>query len=431
MGARSESETIVNDQHDGDDPRVGEPRDDASPPPDAPSSDAPPPDAPPPDAPRPDDSAGDGSDDGTTFFDDQAAGEEEGRPGFFGRHKALTVLGALAIVLVLAVAAGAVYVNNMLFGDIDKIDAFGSIDENARPQPTEGEAINILLAGADNGDSGGMSIQQAMADGTWSAGQYRSDTIMVLHIPADHSRAYVVSIPRDSYVRIYNETGKPTEKHKVNYAFSVYGPSGYVSTIEHLTDLRMDHLAIVDWDGFKDVVDTLGGVRLYIPQTVHDSKQHYTYEQGWHDYNGEHALKYVRSRYALDQGDFDRNRRQQNFLRAMLDKMASMGALTDFPTFLSAAKTITSNLTIDDTWSNSDLRSLGWSMRGIRKDDVTFLSAPINKRHPFGDVPGDGSVVHLSKRGMNSLFGAMRADDMQTYVNDHPELTLPSDTQVQ
>jgi len=404
----------VNDQHDGDDPRADDPRG-AEPPADAPPADDP---------------AADGSGDGTSFFDDEGSADEEERPGFFARHKALTVLGALAIVLVMAVAAGAVYVNHVLFGDIDRINAFGSIDEKARPEPTDGEAINILLAGADNGDSSGLSVKQAMEDGTWSAGQYRSDTIMVLHIPADHSRAYVVSIPRDSYVRIYNETGKPTDKHKVNYAFSVYGPAGYVSTIEHLTDVRMDHLAIIDWDGFKDVVDTLGGVRLYVPQTVHDSEQKYTYEQGWHEYDGEHALKYVRSRYPLDEGDFDRNRRQQNFLRAMLDKMASTGALTDFPTFLSAAKTITSNLTIDDQWSNGDMRSLGWSMRGIRKDDVTFLSAPISKKHPFGDVPGDGSVVYLNKRGVNDLFSAMRADDMQTYVNDHPELTLPSETQV-
>ena len=404
----------MNDQHDGDDPRADDPRG-AEPPADAPPADDP---------------AADGSGDGTSFFDAEGSADEEERPGFFARHKALTVLGALAIVLVMAVAAGAVYVNHVLFGDIDRINAFGSIDEKARPEPTDGEAINILLAGADNGDSSGLSVKQAMEDGTWSAGQYRSDTIMVLHIPADHSRAYVVSIPRDSYVRIYNETGKPTDKHKVNYAFSVYGPAGYVSTIEHLTDVRMDHLAIIDWDGFKDVVDTLGGVRLYVPQTVHDSEQKYTYEQGWHEYDGEHALKYVRSRYPLDEGDFDRNRRQQNFLRAMLDKMASTGALTDFPTFLSAAKTITSNLTIDDQWSNGDMRSLGWSMRGIRKDDVTFLSAPISKKHPFGDVPGDGSVVYLNKRGVNDLFSAMRADDMQTYVNDHPELTLPSETQV-
>ena len=404
----------MNDQHDGDDPRADDPRG-AEPPADAPPADDP---------------AADGSGDGTSFFGDEGSADEEERPGFFARHKALTVLGALAIVLVMAVAAGAVYVNHVLFGDIDRINAFGSIDEKARPEPTDGEAINILLAGADNGDSSGLSVKQAMEDGTWSAGQYRSDTIMVLHIPADHSRAYVVSIPRDSYVRIYNETGKPTDKHKVNYAFSVYGPAGYVSTIEHLTDIRMDHLAIIDWDGFKDVVDTLGGVRLYVPQTVHDSEQKYTYEQGWHEYDGEHALKYVRSRYPLDEGDFDRNRRQQNFLRAMLDKMASTGALTDFPTFLSAAKTITSNLTIDDQWSNGDMRSLGWSMRGIRKDDVTFLSAPISKKHPFGDVPGDGSVVYLNKRGVNDLFSAMRADDMQTYVNDHPELTLPSETQV-
>jgi LCP family protein required for cell wall assembly len=355
--------------------------------------------------------------------------EPEPRRGFFRRHKALTILGSLALVIVLAVVGGAVYINHVLFGDIDRIDAFGSLDPESRPDPAEGEALNILLAGADNGDNDSVTIEEAM-NGEWSAGLYRSDTIMVLHIPEDRSRAYVVSIPRDSYVRIYDETGAYTEKHKINYAFSVYGPSGYVSTMEHLTDLRMDHLAIIDWAGFRDVVDALGGVRLYVPETVHDSSQNYTYERGWHDYDGELALKYVRSRYGLDEGDFDRSRRQQNFLRAMLDKLAATGALTDFPTFLSAARAITSNLTIDQEWSNGDMRDLGWSMRGIRKDDVTFLSAPINQRRPFGTVEGEGSVVHLAKRGLADLFAAMRADDMQTFVNDHPQLVLPGETAV-
>ena len=371
---------------------------------------------------------GDGADDG----DDAAAdgAEAERKRGFFRRHKALTILGSLLLVIVLVIAGGAIYLNHMLLGDIDRIDAFGTIDPEARPDPAEGEALNILLAGSDNGDSGGPSIEEAMDGGEWSSGLYRSDTIMVLHIPEDRSRAYVVSIPRDSYVRIYDETGAPEGKHKINYAFSVYGPSGCISTVEHLTDVRMDHLAIIDWAGFKDVVDALGGVRLYVPETVHDSSQNYTYEQGWHDYDGELALKYVRSRYALDEGDFDRNRRQQNFLRAMLEKLADTGALSDFPTFLSAARAITSNLTLDQDWSNGDLRDLGWAMRGIRKDDVTFLSAPINQRRPFSDVEGEGSVVHLAKRKLDNLFDAMRADDLQTYVNDHPELVLPSETQV-
>jgi LCP family protein required for cell wall assembly len=375
---------------------------------------------------------GDAADSEASLFGDDEVPEREPAPkrGFVRRHKVVTILCSLLLVIVLAVVSGAFYLNHVLFGDIDRIDAFGSIDEDARPDPAEGEALNILLAGADNGDADAPSIAQTMDNGEWSAGLYRSDTIMVLHIPADRSRAYVVSIPRDSYVRIYDETGAPTDKHKINYAFSVYGPAGYASTLEHLTDIRMDHLAIIDWAGFKDVVDALGGVRLYVPERVHDYKQKFTYEQGWHDYDGETALKYVRSRYALPEGDFDRNRRQQNFLRAMLDKMAEMGALSDFPTFLSTAKAITSNLTIDQDWSNGDMRDLGWAMRGIRKDDVTFLEAPINQKHPFGTVEDDGSVVYLDKHELANLFTAMRNDNMATYVREHPDLTLPSETQI-
>jgi LCP family protein required for cell wall assembly len=339
----------------------------------------------------------------------------------------LTILCSLLLVLLLALGGWAIYLNYLL-GDIDRIDAFGSIDEDARPDPAQGGALNILLGGADNGDSEAPSIKEAMEAGDWSAGLYRSDTIMVLHLPEDRSRAYVVSIPRDSYVRIYDETGSPVGKDKINAAFSVYGPSGYVSTLEHLTDLRMDHLAIIDWAGFKDVVDALGGVELYVPETVYDSSQDYTYEQGWHDYDGELALKYVRSRYGLNEGDFDRNRRQQNFLRAMLDKMASTGTLTNPAKFTSALRAVTSNLTVDQDWSGGDMRGLAWAMRGLRKDDVTFLSAPL-RRNPFGTVDG-ASVVYLDRRGMTELFNAMRADEMSSYVNDHPELVLPGETRV-
>jgi LCP family protein required for cell wall assembly len=377
----------------------------------------------------------DASDDETRLLIDDEQPEQEHEPehkrGFMRRHKVLAILCSLLLVLVLALISGAYYLNHVLFGDIDRIDAFGSIEEQARPEPADGEALNILLAGADNGYyTESPSIAQALENDEWPPGLYRSDTIMVLHIPADRSRAYVVSIPRDSYVRIYDESGDPTEKHKINYAFSVYGPSGYVSTVEHLTDLRMDHLAIIDWAGFKDVVDALGGVRLYVPERVYDSSQKFTYPQGWHEYDGETALKYVRSRYALPEGDFDRNRRQQNFLRAMLDKLADMGALSDFPTFLSTAKAITSNLTIDQDWSNSEMRDLGWAMRGLRKDDVTFLESPINKKNPFGTTPEDGSVVYLDKRGLSDLFTSMRNDDMDTYVREHPDLTLPSETEI-
>jgi anionic cell wall polymer biosynthesis LytR-Cps2A-Psr (LCP) family protein len=253
----------VTDQRDGDEPSEATPRPDEARSADA-SGDAARGDEP------PDDEGG--------FFetDDETSEEPERKRGFFRRHKALTILCSLLLVILLAVGGWALYLNSLL-GNVDRIDAFGSIDPNARPDPAEGEALNILLGGADNGDAGGPSVAEMMEDGEWSAGSFRSDTIMVMHIPENRNNAYLVSIPRDSYVRVYDETGAPQGKEKINYAFSVYGPSGYVSTIEHLTDVRMDHLAIIDWAGFKDVVDALGGVELYVPQTVYDSSQDYTY----------------------------------------------------------------------------------------------------------------------------------------------------------
>lgn len=174
--------------------------------------------------------------------DARAVGNPTRRRGFVRRHPVLLA----AFLLLTAVVAGgfafAIYINTLV-GDIDRFDT-ETLPDARRPAKIDSDAVNILLAGVDKGD--GRSIAE-IQDGGWDAGVLRSDTIMVLHLTADRERAYLISIPRDSYVRLYDAIGRPQQMDKINAAFSLFGPAAYLSTVENLTDLRMDHLAVVDW----------------------------------------------------------------------------------------------------------------------------------------------------------------------------------------
>jgi LCP family protein required for cell wall assembly len=328
--------------------------------------------------------------------------------GFIRRH--IILCSVIAVVALGATAAGGwvLYLNNML-GNVDKVGL--TVDEENRPPPTHGEELNILLAGADNGE--GPSISEDVAAGQWDPGSHRSDTIMILHIPADRDGAYLVSIPRDSYVKIYDEHGEYASKDKINSAFSLYGPSGYLSTVEHLTGLRMDHLAIIDWKGFKDLSSALGGVEVYIPETFYDSSQKITWQQGTHKLEGLEALQYVRTRHGLSSGDFGRIARQQNFLRSMMGELLSQGTVTNPLKLTSAMRAITDNLTVDDDWSGSGMRDLALQLRNIRTDDVTFLTAPMAG---YATTPEGASVVNLDDVQCEALWKSIADDDIDGYL---------------
>jgi LCP family protein required for cell wall assembly len=332
---------------------------------------------------------------------------------FIRQHWILCSVAAIVAVGLVAGGGWLLYLNNML-GNADRVPI--TIAEENRPPPTHGEALNILLAGADNGP--GPSIAEDVEAGTWESGEHRSDTIMILHVPADRDDAFLVSIPRDSYVDIYDESGDYAFTDKINSAFSLYGPSGYVSTIEHLTRLRMDHLAIIDWKGFKDLSSALGGVEVYIPETFYDSSQKVTWEEGTHQLEGEQALQYVRTRYGLEDGDFGRIARQQNFLRSMMGELLSEGTVTNPLKLTSALRAITDNLTVDEDWSGGGIRDLALQLRDVRTEDVTFLTAPTAG---YDTTDEGASVVLLDEKQSKELWDSIADDDIDHYVKKYDE----------
>lgn len=298
------------------------------------------------------------------------------------------------------------------------------IQKGERPPKKQTEAVNILLMGADNPNQleDKPTVGELLSDGTWDPGAYRSDTVMVLHVPADRKAAYVVSVPRDSFVTIYDGEGNPHGKNKVNEAFSEYGPFGTWRTIENLSGLRMDHMAIIDFEGFRDLTSAVGGVDVYVPEEVYDYKQDVTWQKGWNHLEGNLALKYVRTRHGLSNGDFDRVARQQNFLRSLMSEVLADDTIGNPLKFTDTLEAITRNLTVDESWQTGSIRSLAFSMRGLDSKKVKFLTLPLDH---YENVPAAGSVNIIDQKQSKQLWKAVSDDKLGPYLKKYPDDELP------
>ncbi len=328
-----------------------------------------------------------------------------------------TLLILLSLVLILGggVALTGYLLSEKFGNQVSRVPAFSQLPEATRPKkPAKGapgaDAMNILLAGSDARTDDATGGTTGTGKGTaWERGGQRSDTIMVLHITGDRKSAYLISIPRDSWVQIPGH-----RPNKINAAYSFGGPPLYIETIEKLTGLRIDHLAVIDWTGFKALTDALGGVQMTFQQeTRFASGKMYT--AGTHTLSGEEALDYVRERHHLANGDFGRMQRQQNFLRALMRQTLSNGTLTNPLKLGRAMDAITHNLSVDEEFSTGDMRSLALEMKDLRQRNVTFMTAP-NKGT---GMEGSQSVVYLDKAKDDALWKAIRDDKVGEWLKVH------------
>jgi LCP family protein required for cell wall assembly len=351
-----------------------------------------------------------------------AEGDGKRRAGFVRRHKILIAVGVL--FLLVACSAGGYYywVNNRLSSiarvPTDIVVPPGKDHGGEKQQP-----LNILLLGADAGQEQD-TVAEDLEDGTWTPFLHRSDTLMIAHVPADRDSVQIVSIPRDTWVPI---RGYPDDNGhgKLNAAFAYGGPSLAIKTVEDLTGVHIDHMAIIDWAGFKDLTSALGGVRVYIPETFYDDSQNIEWTQGWHTFEGQEALAYVRTRHGLANGDFDRIHRQQNFIRATMNDILSSSK--NVITMTKVINTVTRYLTIDDTWDNDEIRNLALSLRNLHSSDVEFVTAPLGTY----DTVGEESIVRLDRAQSRELFEGLRDDDLGAYLEQYPDENLGGDKQVE
>ncbi|MFD5493418.1 LCP family protein [Streptomyces sp. NPDC127091] len=321
----------------------------------------------------------------------------------------------LAVLLVLAAGAGwAVYVK--LDGNITPDEAAAAElarFEEERPTPLVKEARNILLIGSDS-RSGDGNRRYGRDSGT-----ERSDTAILLHLSAGRRSATAVSLPRDLMVAV---PGCPREDGTragpvftmFNQAFQRGGSACAIRTVEKLTGIRVDHHIVVDFHGFKEMVEAVDGVEVCLREPIDDKAAKLRLPAGRVTLNGEQALGYVRARKSLGDGsDTHRMERQQRFLGALVNKVQGNDVLLNPVKLYPVLDAATSALTTDPELAS--LRGLYELVRGLREiptERVQFLTVP---REPYA---ADANRDQLSQPEAEALFERLRRDASVTVAQE-------------
>ncbi|HVQ88719.1 MAG TPA: LCP family protein [Actinomycetes bacterium] len=334
------------------------------------------------------------------------------------RRISIVIAVVMSVLLIGGVAAG-YFIYQHLQSNITAYDptpALGT-DRPTKVVHTESEQqpLNILVMGSDT--RAGQGVGFGSADAITGA---RSDTTLLLHLPASRDHALVVSIPRDTIVDIPDcktDTGTyPAHTERFNAAFSIGGPACTIKTVESLTNVFIDHFVVVDFRGFEDVISALGGIDVCLPEAVNEPKSGLDLPAGVSTVTGEQALAYVRVRAIGNGSDISRIDRQQAFMSSVIDKARSTGTLLNpikLVRFLDAA---TKSLTTDPALANlNELRKLAQEVQSIPPKDITFMTTPwlVN--------PDDPNTVVWNTPKTNKLWRAIRND--QPYPPEPPKPT--------
>lgn len=287
--------------------------------------------------------------------------------------------------------------------------------EKERPTALVRDAQNILLIGSDS-RSGDGNKKYGRDSGT-----ERSDTTILLHLSANRRSATAVSLPRDLMVDVPScrrPDGSRTQPMfaMFNSAFEVGGSACTIRTVEKLTNIRVDHHVVVDFHGFKDMVDAVDGVEVCLKEAINDKAAKLKLPAGKVVLDGEQALGYVRARKSIGDGsDTDRMERQQRFLGALVNKVQSNDVLLNPARLYPVLDAATSSLTTDpDLASLRGLYDLVRGMRDIPTERVQFLTVPRTS------YAYNANRDQLVKPAADKLFALLRADGPVTVSKDLP-----------
>jgi LCP family protein required for cell wall assembly len=290
------------------------------------------------------------------------------------RRRILVVVSVVALVVV----AGMGFAWWRLDGNISRLDL--SQDLGDRPQVAEGP-LNILLIGSDNRE--GENVPGA----SLTSGA-RSDTTLIAHVSADRQHVTVVSVPRDSMVPAPPGCRNSTPKAQWvdtqwNATFSEGGPACLIKTIEGNTGLFVNHFAVVDFNGFRDMVDALGGVPICTPEAIDDPKAKLTLAAGRHVLDGRQALGYVRARKTIGDGsDLGRIERQQAFLSSVVQEAMRTSLLLRPDRLFGFLDAATKSLTTDEDLGLGTMQDLASSVKNIGMKNVRFITVPVKDYAP-------------------------------------------------
>ncbi|WP_243181903.1 LCP family protein [Arthrobacter humicola] len=264
-------------------------------------------------------------------------------------------------------------------------------------------ALNILLIGSDSR----VNERAAAANGTTS--DQRGDALVLIHLPADRKSVYGISIMRDLWVDI---PGHGTAK--VNAALELGGLPLMTRTVEALLGAHIDHTVMLDFQGFAAMTDALGGVDVNIKQSftaTADDKVHFP--AGVNHLNGLQALAFVRERHAFADGDYQRVRNQQTFLKAVMAKLASEGGLADRGTVRKLIKTVLPHVTLDASFTLESLENLAFGLRSTPPGRGVFFTLPTAGT---GTSRDGQSIVLKDPAATAALSAALRSGTLASYV---------------
>lgn len=294
------------------------------------------------------------------------------------RHTVGRVILISAVVLALVTGLSTIYFIRHLDGNIEGI-SLGELGED-RPEKVykgNGEPLNILVMGSDTREGEGNAI-----DGEGGGGG--SDTTILVHLSADRERAYAVSIPRDSIVDRpeCNEGDSPAATDVMwNAAYTEGGPVCTVAQLEAATNVFVDHFVVVDFNGFGEMVDAVGGVPVCVPEDLVDREHGIFVPAGDPSVlTGDEALDYVRARSVgelAQRNDISRIRRQQTFIAALVREVKSAGTLTRLDKVVNFLDAATSSLTTDtELDSVTRIGKIAMQLQSIGLDKVQFVTLP-------------------------------------------------------
>lgn len=322
------------------------------------------------------------------------------------------VLVLAFVGLVVVPAAGALYAGHQLVTNLDRTDGvFDGLSDRDRPAVGSAGATNILVVVTDRGadPAAARAARTAMAQEVG-----RSDSFMILHLDADRRAASIISIPPN---RVIEVSGHGTGLSST--ALPLRGGSFAVRTVEDLTGVRVNHLAVIDWSRIGALVDSVGGIDVVVTDAVQDRATGVTWTKGRHHVDGLTAVSFVRQD-GLPRADLDQIARQHVVLRAVMADALEQKMRKDPLRLYRFLDQVTRGLAVDRSWSVSDMARLAFSMGDFRSAKISYLTAPVGAvTHLAG-----GEVLHPAAQS-HGLWRAVAEDRVSEWEAQHPDATTP------
>lgn len=346
------------------------------------------------------------------------------------------VLSVLSVLVLLVSGVGYTFVGRV-GGDLASVTdlALGDGSDGFKDGNYTDGALDILVVGSDSRtDAQGNTLSEeelAALHAGVDGGEENTDTIMVIRIPEDGSRATAISIPRDTYVN----DGPDFGNMKINGVYSAHansareemtaenvtaeaegksavytdkeiekkaisaGRSALLAQVKDLTGIEIDHYAEVGLVGFVLLTDAVGGVDVCLNEAVKEELSGADFPAGRQTLNGAQGLAFVRQRHDLPRGDLDRIVRQQSYAASLVNKILSSGTLTNPAKLNDISKAVERSVVIDDNW---DIMKLITQLSGLAGGNVTFTTIPVTSIDGVGDY-GE-SIVTIDKSEVHRFF---------------------------